>query len=841
MIYRSTTMPYFINMLCKDYANKTALIWKTKYRTKKINYNTLLTYTRKTAFYLLERGLKKQDRVFIIGPNCPQWVTAFFGTVSAGMVLVPVDFNSSPDFISKVIKESKPSLYITSGFLSNKLPSCCNKNNTVFFENFFSEIEKFDDEFLDKKYDFYIGDNDTAEIIFTSGTTDEPKGVVLTHRNIGTNIFNCSLRISIRSGTKLLSILPLSHMFEQIAGLFAPLRQGAQIVYLAGMKPTSIKKALYSEKVNNMVVVPAFLDTFKNLIFLNAEKKGKLEKFKKGLIKAEKIGYFLRRIIFAEIIKKLGGRFDFVISGGSHLDINTEKFWDNLGIKILQGYGLTETSPVITCTDKNKPVLGSVGRVLHSQFIKLADDGEILTAGENVFRGYLNRDKLNKEIFINGWFKTGDIGEIDKDGNLYIKGRKKNIIVNPAGMNIFPEDIEKKLKSYDNINDCIVIAHKGKSFFLNGYILTDEKLKSEQLKNILLDLNSKLAPHQQLKSIVIWHQKDFPRTPTKKIIRREIERILEGKDKSVKEKSDQNKSKSLDDFSVIINLIKEITGIQSSLEVNSRLVEDAGMDSIQKLELITKLEANFLIDLDEEDFYKIVTIGEILPLINKARKNIDLEKKENIISGFRFNIINRIIQSLSFAFFRLFSFLFFRVKAESKNNLYKIYENFIIVANHTSHLDTFSILRALPPYIRRKTFTAAAYDYFFKGHFFSSKVLSYLFNIFPFYRKEMMRKNLNNLGRILDKKHNIILYPEGTRSRDGNMNEFKEGIGMIVKALEVPCLPVKVENAFNLLAYDKKIPKQGRIIVKFGKLMVFPQDMSYGEIAKTLYDRISEL
>ncbi|MCM2325875.1 MAG: AMP-binding protein, partial [Candidatus Woesearchaeota archaeon] len=408
---------------------------------RRYSYRKILDFALKFITFLKENNIKKGDCISVCTYNSPQYFYVFLGCMFHGVTLVPIDYASSPELIKKFYAKTRCKMIVTS---IHKIIGLKRVN-----------IEELDDILLPKrpgKADPDVADDDLLEILFTSGTTGDPKGVMLTHDNIHSNLTSVLNIIKITRRYRLISILPLSHVFEQVAGFLGLIEGGASTVHLKSRMSSEIVKVMKKEKITAIVTVPAFLILFQRRI---EERAGDIKRI-------VDIGYhmpiFLRRMLFRRVHKGLGNNLKHFICGAASIPIETERFWEAMGVKVLKGYGLTEASPILTVTKENERVLGSVGKKIPGVRLKLGKDNEILANGKNITKGYFKNPDATKKIFEGMWLKTGDIGEFDEDENLYIRGRIKNMILKPNGLNVYPEDIEKVLDDEKCIKESCVIG-----------------------------------------------------------------------------------------------------------------------------------------------------------------------------------------------------------------------------------------------------------------------------------------------------------------------------------------------------------------------------------------------
>jgi long-chain acyl-CoA synthetase len=476
-----------------------------------LTYSNLLERVHSFAGYLQGEELEKGDRIILWSASCIDWMVAFFGALLIGAVVVPLDVNSKEDFLSKIEQSTEAKYLIT----TQKQYSGLNEHHVPFIN-----IDALPQKSLDVAALPEIDGSDIAELVFTSGTTGQPKGVMLSHLNITSDAVAAVSVVNILKGDRALSILPLSHMFELTIEI-AILHVGASIVYARTLSPDTILKLLVSQHVTCIVLVPQVLQLFLNGIERQVRQQKKEKQWEVLHRSAALLPFRFRRVLFRQVHKRFGGRFHFFVSGGAYLPPNLHKRWENMGFRVLQGYGATECAPVVSATPFNEHLYDSIGKPIPGVEVHIAEDGELLVKGPNVASGYWKNPEATAAAFQNGWYHTGDLGFKDEKGNLYLKGRKKNLIVLANGLNVYPEDIENVLLTNPIIRDAVVfgLMHGDEGPIVHGVLLMNDPDKA---KSAVQQANKQLASQQQIRGFTIWPEEDFPRTHTLKVKRPEV-------------------------------------------------------------------------------------------------------------------------------------------------------------------------------------------------------------------------------------------------------------------------------------------------------------------------------
>ncbi len=813
----------YLYYTCKLYAENIVFIEKQKYRTKVWKYNDLLKKVIEATHYLDNKHLKKGDKIIICAPNSPYWACLFFACAIKGIIVVPLDMNSSSDFIKKTMRLIEPRFIFFSKFAPQAKDISSNK---IYVEDFKSDLT------TGVKAKFTRSDNvkssDTLLIVFSSGSTGDPKGVVLTHKNICANLHSLMQHMVIYPTMRTVSIVPLSHMLELTCGLIMLMSKGASVVYLPAVKPRAISDALQHDGVNTIVTVPAFLQLFKNSVMRGLDQKGLTKVFQKSLSLSKPLPKSVKRIVTHIVRTKIGKDLNEMYVGGARIDESLETFWNSLGISVYQGYGLTESSPLVAVNTPKLNKSFTVGKVLPGVTVKLADDGEVIVKGGNVSSGYYNNPKATAETFKNGWLMTGDVGKLDENGYLSIIGRKKSMIIGSSGMNVYPEDIERTLREYNDIKEAVVLGiEKGTDIIITAVVMLNNDKTTA--KDIIVRTNEHLEPHQRIQAVVVWPEYDFPRTPTRKIIRGDVHKFASNKSSSTNAQPTKGGNQL---YQIIAKVTDKPVG---EITPKSTFVNDLGLDSIKRLELMAKIEDELGIILSDTFVNQKSTVSDLEKQI-KLAVGVTKKKGQPGWPDYRAAVYFRLLlQSILFTLSRSFQI----VEVEG-NDLKGLDDPVIFIANHQSHLDAPDIIKVLPRRVRTKTSVAAAKDYIFgnRATGFLSRVA---FNTFPLDREGNIDESLTNIGKILDKGNSVLIFPEGTRTRTGEIQDFKKGIGIIAPEMGVPIIPIKISGNFEILPRKHHIPKHGKTTITIGEPIKFDDNCSYISVTEKLEEAIKKL
>ncbi|MCF7899180.1 AMP-binding protein [Candidatus Babeliales bacterium] len=809
----------------QKYPNNPAFSMKMEFRTINFTYKDVYECAQKAALFLKSNNLKKGDRILIFAPNSPYWGILFWGCLLQGIIVIPINVQSTGEQIKKIIDQTNSQFIFKSKYLKRELP----ENLKIFEIEYLSElIESFDIKDFEKPN---INENDIVEILYTSGTTGDPKGVLLTHKNIASNVIGISKIFDLKPGQeKILSVLPLTHIFEQTIGFFMSTHYVAHIVYAHSY--AAILDLLDQYKITKMLVVPEFLRIFMSKIKVSFEKSFLNKIFKVSLKFTDKLNNkIISRTIFYPVIKKFGGKLDTFASGGAFLDPKLEKEWNALGFYIIQGYGLTETSPVVTCNTFKEHKFGSVGKAIEKVEIKLKEDGEILVKGPNVFQGYFNNEEKTKESFTDdGWFKTGDMGFLDKDNFLFLKGRKKYMIKGAGGQNVFPEDIELELNEIEGVKDSCVVGIPEQSGQVDIHavlLLEDKKLNPE---NIIQKANKNLSSYQKITSCSVWPKQDFERSATRKIKKDIVlKQVLAARNGQSYDDTDSKSTK-------IISILSQVTGVPTEkISDNSNITRDLRIDSLMLVELALRIEQDYGVILDASLIKEDTTVKQLEDIIktHEPVQKIELSKWPRSWWAY---YIRRCCQFMLI----LFSKIFAKVEVEGLENLKNLKQPVIFMPNHTTYVDPLAILMALPKNIRKKVSFAAAKDVLYETFGNVSWLADLLFNSFCLPRKngDGIKFGLENVGNMLDQGYSVVVFPEGEMSESSKLLNLKKGTGFMSVEMGVDIVPIKITGASDIVPYGKFFPrKTGKIIVKFASPIRFKKSDSY-KLAREKIEKI---
>ena len=818
------------------------LVYDDGFRSRTFSYSEVARAARGFAVGLAAFGITRGDKVIFFSENRPEWIIAFWGCLLSGAVVVPIDYRSSPDFLGRVARIVSAKLVL----LGHDVPPIADTAGAPAWR--LHEMQWP----AGSPSPVPISHDDVAEIIFTSGATAEPKGVVITHRNVLANIVPVEREIlkyrkwaAPFSPVRFVNLLPLSHMFGQAMATFIPPMLPGVVVFMRGYNPAEIVEQVRKRRVSVLVSVPKILDVLREYarhVVPPDAREGNAPYQPSGRAAARILKRWWRYKAWHRIF---GWKFWAFVVGAAPLDDDLEAFWGERGFAVIQGYGLTETAPIVTLNHPFGTKRGSVGKPIAGVQVRIADDGEILVRGDNVTTGYFNSTEETARAFEDGWFHTGDIGEITADGQVFIRGRKKEMIVTPEGLNVFPEDVEKVLNHLPGVRDSAVVGvatRAGTEERVHAVLVLEPGTEPDAVVRIA---NAQLADHQKIRRALVWPDAELPRTQgTRKLKRAAIRQWVQ--DGAVPQTSDSGADP-------VAALVARYAG-RNDLSAGST-IEELGLSSLERVELMVALEDTFQTRLDEGAFAEARNIGDLRSLLEKSTAGERAPLEPVSFPAWNRSWPARAIRRISLPTWILpLARVFAWIRVEGSQHFDGITSPVIFAANHQSHMDAPVILASLPARLRYRVAPAMAKE-FFKPHFFPEQFsraawftnsLNYylaalFFNAFPLPQREAgARQTLRYIGDVLESGFSVLIFPEGRRTTAGEIDSFRAGIGMIASRLSVPVVPVRLEGLDKVLHPSWKMAKPGRVRVAFGAPIRLAGD-DYQALAKQVEEAVKSL
>lgn len=810
-------------------------------------------------------GLEAGDRVVLWSENCPEWALAYLAIMRAGCTAVPLDREMDREEVERLTHfvDAKGAILSPDVFetvrhsirFGQKLPPLLNPMR---------ELEPHPGS----KWTYPQADVEStplvapkpdalASILFTSGTTLQPKGVMLSHSNFLSDALSVAEVLEPLSSDRFLSVLPLHHAFEFTGGFLGPWLGGATIHHIERLRMQDVVDTMKDAGITVVLAVPRLYQLFADGIKARVAAATTTEKVAMQVMAsmadaAEKVqGEQARKRFFAKAHEAFGGKLRLFISGGASLDPEIFHFFKRLGISIAEGYGLTETAPILTVNPLENPKPGSVGKPIPGVEMRVHEPdargvGEIQVRGPMIMNGYWREPEATDEAFAEGWFRTGDLGRIGQDGYLYLAGRKDDVIVTAAGKKVFPEQLEGHFRELGNVKEACVVGlpnRFGQGDEVALAVIPEKHEHESDICQSIEAINRNLPSHQRVARIEMMTG-ELPRTATRKVQRRKIQaRCSDPRRASsvrlphviAEDATDESQRVILEQ---IRSAISEIVGVpKDQVLLSSNLQSDLGLDSIGRVDLVGRLELRLSISIPDDVLGKAWTVQELVEAIREAR-NADRQGGRAVLGALGDKIWSRpvpeevraqdearsisksLIQGAMHTTAKVLLNMYLSIDASGRENL-PTDGSYILASNHTSHLDIVAIREALGPQAAN-LHVMAARDYFFDARL-KSWFLTSAWNLLPMERDRISPENIRRCHSILDAGRSLLIFPEATRSVSGELQRFKSVIGILALELDFPILPVHISGTYEALPKGSSIPRPANVFVRIGPVIDFSE------------------
>ncbi len=802
---RATLLDFF-----NDFADLSAefVIHDDGYRFRTYQYRQIAAAARSFAARLEREGIGKGEKALFWSENRPEWMAAFWGCLLQGVIVVPIDYRSSAEVLRNVqnVIEARVILVgdeVRSDSLGEAAPVW--------------RLKELDlSSGTEPGPPLQIAADDVAEIVFTSGSTAAPKGVVITHRNVVADLIPIEREVLkyrryIRPlfPIRLLNLLPLSHMFGQALAMFFPPMVPATVVFMRGYAPHEIIRQIRGKRVAFLVAVPKMLQVLRQYV---------LREFPDlAHIKPDASSWLVRRWRYRKVHRLFGLKFLGFIVGGAPLELGLEEFWRQLGFMVVQGYGLTETAPIVSFNHPFHLKPGTVGKPLPGVELQIAPDGEILVRGDIVTPGYVGAPAEASKAFENGWFHTADVGALDRDGYLMVRGRLSEMIVTPEGLKVFPDDVELVLNRTPGVRDSAVVGRER----VHAVLVLDRGADKDE---VVRRANAQLEEHQKIRSVSVWTAGELPRTEgTGKLKRPAIQKWVDAGGPPPIAGSQSEIATVLQRYAPDRTITLDTT------------LEELGLSSLEQVEVMVELEERFNVTLDERAFSQARRLGDLAEQLSRAAPPQEPAVSVNWNRSAAACLVRRIaLPGLILPLTRLCA----RIKVNGRAELESLAGPVIFAANHQSHLDTPVILAALPARLRYAV-APAMWMEFFDAHFHPEHhtrlrwlansaayyLAALLFNGFPLsQRSSGLRETVRHIGDLVSEGWSVLIFPEGERSATGEIGRFQPGVGMVGSRLRVPIVPIRLSGVDRVLHRGSRVVHPGPVEIAFGQPMELSGD-----------------
>lgn len=819
----------FLSAYAREHHERIAYEMKRGFRAEKFRFADVYSLALQTATFLTKCTLKKGDTIAIWAPNMPEYAILYFGCWLLGIVAVPIDVRTTEETLR--LFATKAGCQV--GFKSKRVPGVFPKTvaQTYALEDLIELVQGLPP--LEQLPEVFP--HDPAEIAFTSGTTGTPKGVLLSHHNFLSNVSALCHTFPLTQDDRALSVLPLSHAFEQVIDLLAAFQTGMTMVYLERLNQLTMLRALRKQAITCVAIVPELLQLLMSGVEREIEHSGKQRMW----FLLHSIAPFLplpvRRLLFSPIRQRVGKQMQFFGCGSAPLNRKLAQQWENLGIAIYEGYGATETTALLTINTPSAKRWGSVGKTLPGVQIHIDPPSqEILAQGPNVSSGYFHDLPKTQEAFAHGWYKTGDRGEFDIDGYVYIIGREAFRIVLPSGEKAYPEDIEQKLNAHPLVSEsCVVGVKREEGERVHAVVRTQDP---QQLDEIIRQVNRALPAHEQMLEWSWRGDEDFPRTPLFKIDRRKVADTLAGLEA-------KREKVHISEEDQLLALLAQVTNLSSSqIQETDALATDLRFDSLHTVELLSLIEQELGVAISATSITPQTTVSHLRELLQQA----EVVPEEIPITSFNYTPCILHVRSFlqKILVFPLHA-LFVPLHVSGKENLSGLQLPAVFYFNHVGIMDAVCALRALPLPIRQKLVIAVNRDLWKEWR---RSFVEFWGGGFPFDTKQDIKASLELTGAFLDQGFSILVAPEGAISKDGNLLPFKPGIGFMAVHMHIPVVPMKIDPSYREIfpqmegSLLENIPKtRKRIGVKIGQPMTFSKQASIELATKEMQQAMTDL
>ena len=850
------------------HASDTAVVSHRGVRRYATTYAEMAEMAGRFSAELIRRGIVPGERVVLWGDNSAAWIAAFFGCMLRGVLAVPLDAAGSDDFAQRVAADVTPKLIVGD---ADRLKALATDIPTLTFAGFEQSLPAQPDFSVDAS----VSEDTAFQIVFTSGTTSEPKGIVHTHRNVLASLRPIEAEIEkyrryerLVHPLRFLHTLPLSHVFGQFMGLWIPAVIGAELHFTDVIEPARMVHLTRRERISVLIAVPRMLTLLRSHLL------GQFPALKAELEAADSLSIAKRWWRFRAIHRAFGWKFWALISGGASLPAELELFWNRLGFALIQGYGMTETTALVTLNHPFRIGRGTIGKALPGREVRLSESGELLVRGDMVAASTWQNGKLQKRS--EEWLATGDVAEQSETGDFRFLGRKGDAIVASSGLNIFPEDLEAAMLKQPGVRACAVEGcefEAGAEPVCVVIFIGDDPA----LQQAVSRANQSLAEFQQIRRVLRWPELAFPYTSTGKLLKRNV------RDWACRELS-RAKGEALPTGDGLRAIISSITGEEGPAGGDElRLSEDLHLDSLGRVQLASLIEQKTGVPLGDDEAAALKTLGDFRQRISSPAPPVEActpdgswqyaqasapptvhrdlapqatpQASPHIYPRWPWSLPIRWLRVLFIeTIMRPLIWIMLAPRVNRSVAPTRQAGPYLIIANHVTALDGALVLYALPRQIRDRVAIAMSGEmlrdfrqgrsYGIPGRFFGPIVywlLSAMFNVFPLPRMQGFRESFAHAGEALDRGDSVLVFPEGTRSQTGQLGPFRQGIGLLAVQARVAVVPVVLQGLAQIREKDAKWFRSGVLGIRVGEVIPWTPDRSPAEWTAELESAVRKL
>jgi long-chain acyl-CoA synthetase len=880
-IYDEAVRPHLASLVeeFRRHPAETAVVVHRGNRRYPTTYDEMAELAGRFAAELDRRGVAAGERVVLWGENSAEWISVFFGCLMRGVIVVPLDATGSSEFGDRVVKDVAPRLIVGDRSLLQSL-------TTDVPQLMLSEVNSQLPGEAMFAVSSAVNEHTPFQIIFTSGTTSEPKGIVHTHRNVLASLQPIENEIAKYRKyerwvhpLRFLHSLPLSHVFGQFMGLWVPPLLAAELHFGEQLEPARMTELIRRERISVLVAVPRVLQLLRTHLL------GRFGSLAQELEQAKGLSIWKRWRRFRQVHRALGWKFWAVISGGATLPAELEGFWNRLGFALIQGYGMTETAALVTLNHPFRIGQGTIGKALPGREVRISDEGEILVRGDMLARATWQGGTMRQRE--GEWLATGDLAAENESGELRFLGRKGDVIVTGAGMNVHPADLEEAMRKQPGVRGCVVVPCEtagGTEPVAAVLFLGSE----QELLSAAAQANRGLAEYQQIRRVMKWPELQFPYTSSGKLLRRKVAQWVCENITSQQQGSQQAATLGGD---ALVNMIAEVTGERVSSEDDQlRLSEDLHLDSLGRVQLQSVLEQRLGLELEDDAIAGVETLGDLRVMVEEEAGTVFLPQAAAVADGRSVAAQSAEVRSgepprqkatkgrelsapehtyprwpwawpmsaIRVAFIEVVMRPFVWLLASPRviHHTGELPQGpVLIIANHVTAYDGALILYALPARLRRQMAIAMSGEMLLdlrRGRNQDSAMLNLLapvgywlvtalFNVFPLPRLRGFRRSFAHAGEAMDRGYSVMIFPEGHRSQDGQLQPFRPGIGLLAQESRVPVLPVVLIGLGELRTAKARWFRSGQLEVRLGEVIPIDEESGPAELTSRFEESIRRL